>query len=251
MHLPEDVDVDLGNAEAFPVSLEVLGGGSFQGVNEGFASEQPISLFGQRESLRVELHWFGGRGPFIVEAAEKIEGPWTAISTTDSRSATFEPSRSLRFFRIRGDGAIFSPVVAPGDTSLQVLVHVQNTGDLLGRQDEWTGTLGHSLRLEGFAISLTPEVSGLGLEYMAHLQAIGDTEFVTAGQFVGTRGQSRRLEGFVMRLTGPKAPDYQLFYECYMTNVGSSGVLASPQFCGTRGESRSLEALRVWIIAEP
>jgi hypothetical protein len=248
--LPEEVDLDLGNAEAFPIAVGVAGGGAFEGNLDAFASGQPMELSGQRESSRVDLQWFGGGGPFHVEAAQRVEGPWAVVSTTDSRAATLELSPSLRFFRIRADGPTYSSVVAPGDVSLKVLVHTQNLGDLFGREDEWVGTLGRSLRAEGLALSFASHATGLGLEYMGHLEGIGDTKFVTTGQFVGTRGQSRRLEGFAMRLTGAQAVDYQLFYQCSLAGLGASEILSGPQFCGTRGQSRALEAIRVWIVAK-
>ncbi len=39
-----------------------------------------------------------------------------------------------------------------------------------------------------------------GVFYMAHIEGIGDTPFVSDGEFCGMRGQSRRVEGLQVRV---------------------------------------------------
>jgi len=89
--------------------------------------------------------------------------------------------------------------------TMRGVVHVQNLGDQPLGDSHWAGTKGQSLRLEGFALDFAPTVPGIGLEYMCHLQNIGDTALMPGESFCGTRGQSRRLEGFAIQLTGPEA----------------------------------------------
>src|SRR5690349_8838275 len=81
------------------------------------------------------------------------------------------------------------------------VVHIQDLGDTPFREADWVGTKGRSLRMEGFSIEFADPIPGLGLEYMCHLQDIGDTQWMPAGSFCGTRGEMRRLEGFAIRLT--------------------------------------------------
>ncbi len=131
---------------------------------------------------------------------------------------------------------------------LRGVVHVQNYGDQPLQDSQWAGTKGQSLRLEGFAVDFSPPVSGLGLEYMCHLQDSGDTPWMTGGAFCGTRGQSRRLEGFAIRLTGHGAANYDIYYACHLQDLGDTGPVANGAFCGTRGQSRRLEALEVWVF---
>ncbi len=133
----------------------------------------------------------------------------------------------------------------PGGFNL--LVHLENIGDLVYRDGQFAGTRGESRRLEGFQITLDPPVPGLSLEYMAHLQDIGDTAWVSQGQFIGTRGEARRLEGFAIRLTGPNAEHYDVTYMCHIQNVGDSPTYANGAFCGTRGQSLRAEGLSVKI----
>jgi hypothetical protein len=125
---------------------------------------------------------------------------------------------------------------------------VQNLGDQPLGDSHWAGTKGQSLRLEGFALDFAPTVPGIGLEYMCHLQNIGDTVLMPGESFCGTRGQSRRLEGFAIQLTGPEAAKYDVYYGCHLQDIGDTGPVKNGEFCGTRGQSRRLEALVVWVF---
>jgi len=131
--------------------------------------------------------------------------------------------------------------------NLRGLVHLQGIGDVVQPRMKFAGTRGQARRLEGFQLDFNPAIPNLGMEYMAHLQGIGDTAFTTAGTFVGTRGQSRRLEGFAIRLTGSRANEFQVFYMAHLQNSGDTAVVSDGQFCGTRGQSRRLEGMRVWV----
>ena len=59
------------------------------------------------------------------------------------------------------------------------------------RQDEWAGTKGFRRALEGFSVRIVPPISGLSLRYMGHFQDIGDTDFVSEGEFFPLRQQMR------------------------------------------------------------
>jgi hypothetical protein len=86
------------------------------------------------------------------------------------------------------------------------------------------------------------------MQYMAHLEDIGDTQWIDEGQFVGTRGQCRRLEGFAIRLAGPSAPGYTVLYMGHLQDIGDTGVYMDSQFCGTRGQARRLEGMKFAVM---
>ena len=143
-------------------------------------------------------------------------------------------------------------VVAPPlyDTTnlkLDVLVHLQGIGDSNAHDDQFAGTRGQSRRLEGFQLQFDPQVPGLSMQYMAHLQGIGDVPFVNEGQFVGTRGQSRRLEGVAIQLTGPAAANFKVIYMAHLQGTGDTVLFQNGQFCGTRGQSRRVEGILVRV----
>lgn len=130
---------------------------------------------------------------------------------------------------------------------LTITVHLQDIGDRTYHADEFAGTRGQSRRLEGFAIRIQPAVPGLTMQYMAHLQDIGDTPWCKEGDFVGTRGQSRRLEGFAIKLAGPNASHYTVSYMAHLQNIGDTSFLSDGEFCGTRGQSRRVEGICVRV----
>jgi uncharacterized protein YjdB len=126
---------------------------------------------------------------------------------------------------------------------LNIIVHLQDIGDVLHHDNEWAGTKGQSRRLEGFQIDPVP---GLTFEYMAHIEDLGDTGWTANGQFVGTRFQSRRLEGFAIKLVASTTPHIVL-YRAHLQDIGDTGWFTNGAFCGTRNESRRLEAMWVQI----
>jgi hypothetical protein len=128
------------------------------------------------------------------------------------------------------------------------VVHVQDSGDKPLQEAQWVGTKGQSLRLEGFNIDFSPPIPGLGLEYICHLQGVGDTPWMSGGSFCGTRGEERRLEGFAIRLTGSQAPRYDVYYACHLQDEGDTGPVMNGAFCGTRGKSLRVEALEVGVF---
>jgi hypothetical protein len=127
------------------------------------------------------------------------------------------------------------------------IVHLQDIGDVSFQGGSFAGTRGESRRLEGFSLAIADGTPNLGIQYIAHLQDVGDSLWVDSGQFVGTRGESRRLEGFAIRLTGSAATNYNIRYICHLQDIGDTPIRSNGEFCGTQGESRRLEGLQVWI----
>jgi uncharacterized protein YjdB len=136
---------------------------------------------------------------------------------------------------------------SPPVPTISGLVHLERIGDrsLVGGQ--WAGTKGQSRRLEGIQMRLGNARGAVKIEYLCHLQGLGDVGPVAEGAFCGTRGQSRRLEAIQIRLTGPAARFFTVRYQCHLQEIGDVGPVADYVTCGTRGQSRRLEAIRVWI----
>lgn len=132
----------------------------------------------------------------------------------------------------------------PFSGSIRGVAHFADSPDLDLHEGEWK----QGSRLEGFSLELAHGNAGLRLEYMCHLQDLGDQPFAAAGNFCGTRGQSRRLEGFAIRLTGPRALDYDVIYQCRVEGSEPLSISMNGAYCGTRHASRKLEAMNVWIL---
>jgi hypothetical protein len=139
------------------------------------------------------------------------------------------------------------PFTPEPSLGLKGIVHLQGIGDMELKQNEFAGTRGHGVRLEGFQIELEPHVSGLTLQYFAHVEGIGDTAWVPQGQFVGTRNQNLRLEGFAMKLIGPRAIGYEIEYMAHIQNKGDVPFVKNGEFCGTRGQGLQVEGILVRV----
>lgn len=134
-----------------------------------------------------------------------------------------------------------------GAVGLQVMVHIERIGDRSFGHNEFAGTRGQALRIEALAINIEPPIPGLSLRYMAHIEASGDTPWVTEGEWIGSRESGKRLEGFAIELTGESRTKYDLFYTAHVQNVGDVPPTSNGDFCGTRGSGLRIEGIRVWV----
>ncbi len=87
------------------------------------------------------------------------------------------------------------------------------------------------------------------LQYMAHLQNLGDTNYVSQPQWCGTRNQRRRLEGFRFRLA-PGSANVNLRYKAHLQDIGDTSWHFLGEYVGTRGEDRRLEAFAIEVVGE-
>lgn len=138
-------------------------------------------------------------------------------------------------------------VQAEGALPVKVLVHIQGIGDRTFGAMEYAGTKAQGRRVEGFAINIEPPIAGLKVEYMAHVEGVGDTAWMGEGELAGFRGQAKRIEGLAVRLSGPIAANYNVFYTAHIQNIGDTEVSSNGEYCGTRGKGLRVEGLKVWI----
>jgi hypothetical protein len=132
----------------------------------------------------------------------------------------------------------------------EVLVHVEDTGDVKAGPNEYAGDRGKNRRLEGFQITFSAP-AGLGLRYMAHVRKTGDTDWLEDGKFVGSRGNREErypLEGIAIELTGEKSSRYDIVYMAYNHGGGETAWCSNGAFCGTRGKSLALDAIVVKLV---
>lgn len=150
----------------------------------------------------------------------------------------------------------------PHQIRVAAVVHVQGLNDLSSPDgNDWFGTIGEGRRLELLQLGLENPPPGLDIQYMCHMQDLGDyptggawldgSEIISrgnelAGQPCGSRAQKRRLEGFAVRLIGENAGLYDVRYSCHIQDKGNlTGENGS--YCGTRHEGRRMEAIRVHV----
>lgn len=158
-----------------------------------------------------------------------------SLQTSGSRNIVFgEPGRTQQ-------------APAEGSLGLKVLAHIQGIGDRAFGAGEYAGTKAQGRRVEGFGIEIEPPIPGLKVEYMAHVEGVGDTPWIGEGELAGFRGQAKRIEGFAVRLSGPEADKYDVFYSAHIQNIGDTEVSSNGEYCGTRGKGLRVEGIKVWI----
>ena len=129
----------------------------------------------------------------------------------------------------------------------EVLVHVEDIGDIKVGPNEYAGSRDKDKSIEGFKITFSAP-AGLGLRYMAHISTKGDTGWLKDGEFIGNRGPRLPLEGFAIELTGENAAQYDLRYMAYRHGGGETDWVSNGAFCGTRGASQAIYAIVVKLV---
>ena len=172
----------------------------------------------------------------VVQGKELSEGELQGLKSEDDRATIYLNGKEIQVEK-----------ASLPDPGLRELVHIQDIGDRIFPEGAVAGTTGQSRRLEGFQINLDSPIPGLSMEYMAHVQDVGDTSWVREGQYVGAKGQSKRIEGFAIRLTGSQASKYDVFYQAHVEGIGNTPRVGNGQFSGTRGQSKRVEAISVWV----
>lgn len=79
------------------------------------------------------------------------------------------------------------------------------------------------------------------LQYKAHIQDIGWTDWTNAGEIVGTEGQEKRIEAIIIQANN--GVDIQ--YKVHMEGIGWSDWKRNGEVAGTEGESRRIEAIEI------
>ncbi len=154
-------------------------------------------------------------------------------------------------------GIVLAPITgARADTTfaLSGTAHIQNVGDQAGTVNSEgalvLGSRGRSQRVEAFNIKLTNNsgISGT-LQYRAHIQNIGWSNWTNAGSTVGTRGRALRIEAVEFRLTGDLANSYGVQYRTHVQNYGDAqGWVSNGTMSGTEGSSLRVEEIQVKIV---
>lgn len=136
--------------------------------------------------------------------------------------------------------------------------HIQNVGNF-PLDGTWIqgpnqlGTVGQSLRLEGFWIQLTNQPENVNIQYRVHVQNEGWMTPVENGAFAGTEGKSQQIEAIEINLVddeGNAVQGYSVQYKGHIQNQGDTAWFEDGQQLGTVGSFLRLEALEVKIVTE-
>ena len=79
------------------------------------------------------------------------------------------------------------------------------------------------------------------IQYKAHIQDIGWTEWKTTGEIIGTEGQDKRIEAIILQ--GKNGLD--LSYRVHIEDIGWTNWVGNGQEAGTTGQSKRIEAIEI------
>ncbi|MDQ2804821.1 MAG: hypothetical protein M3Y41_19900, partial [Pseudomonadota bacterium] len=146
--------------------------------------------------------------------------------------------------QVAGPAARTPAVAAPAPADAEVVAHVQRTGDTVTQINEWVGTRGSRLWIEGFEIAPHNQLSPQDIEYQAVLGRGWLSPWVEGGKFCGSRGMALPLLGLKVRLKGAAATTHEL--SCNASFVDGSDV--GPVPAGESCETESLAALESFQV---
>ncbi len=227
-----------------------------------------VAPMGREGAVRITTFrddgWLpGGDGAALVQVAQ---GPAQIMVTVyQAPNASAEAAPRLQVLRLSAEppalptAASASPVAArpaarpsgqpaaavPAD--VEMIAHVQRTGDVGARIGEWLGTRGSKLWIEGFSIAPRgplPAAVAECLEYQAVLGRDWLSPWVDGGAYCGSRGMALPLLGLAVRLKGEAARTH----ECQVTATFVDGTTVGPLVAGEAAQSESLAPLEAVLI---
>lgn len=219
----------------------------------------PPALAGRADGVRIStfrpdgwLDFFDGAALVRVE-----QGPAQVLVTVyQSQSAAPETAPRLQVLRLTPDGA---PTARPAEAAagpaapparptpagrVDVVAHIQRTGDTGGEFGTWVGTKGSGSWIEGFAINPPEGLGPQDLEYQAVLGRGWLSPWIEGGKFCGSRGMALPLLGMNVRLKGDAAKTHECSYFASFVDGTSVGPVPGGEPC----QADSLAALESFQI---
>ena len=226
-----------------------------------------------------QLYYFNGLTPWlhfvpiendgdiqsIVELEEKFPGYFKMIAYEGQKFAEAYLSRYpamkytawlLKMYAACFDGSesdttqteetSINSLLADNGSEMEVLAHVQNSGDAWFSADGWISKPGSKNCLEGFSIESGGYIRKSDLRYQS-LSANGViSKWSHAGEFCGTRGKNTPITGFRIQLLG----DADLQFECVYHGSFVDGTEIGPTPVGEWCQTATpvpLEAFRLLV----
>ncbi len=196
--------------------------------------------------------WLSGRDAAALVRVS--DGPAQVLVTVyQSPTQGADAAPRLQVLRLSQDAAAGGPAQGNGTAAgaagpLDVVAHVQRTGDVGGRIGDWLGERGSKLWIEGFAVTPPNGISPDDIEYQAVLGRGWNSPWMEGGKFCGSRGMALPLLGVRLRLKGAAAKSHVLRYAASFVDGTEIGPVNAGEAC----EAESLAALEaIQILLEP
>lgn len=127
---------------------------------------------------------------------------------------------------------------------INAIANIQQDGmkEYSGYNNLIIGTTGQQKRMEAIAIN----IDGIDLNYMVHVEKIGDVGGSISGQILGTVGRKTRLEGIAFNIKSiPQG--YKFQYRTHIEKQGWGKWCNPGEYSGTKGKGLRMEAIEIKI----
>ncbi len=202
---------------------------------------------------RDSAFWLGNEGGTAVIKIPP-DGGFLVITTYEQRG---QPSRrpEIAIRRIdqparvltRASGAA-PPMQRTRNIMMEVLLHIERTGDRHMTAEDWIGNRGKKLRLEAFSIRPSETLEPTDIEYKAYGPNGRETPWVSDGKICGTRGLSLPLTGFAIRVATHLRDRFQIEYQGAFFESGTCGPNRDGEPCIPRIADDPLEAINLRLF---
>ena len=190
--------------------------------------------------------WLGAGGDAVlVRVTEGASPVLVTIYQSPNEPAEAAPKLQVRQILGGGEARPAAPAPQPGAPErLDVLAHLQGSGDRGAKFGGWVGERGGGQWIEGFAIAPLEGFEPGDLSYQAVLGRGWLSPWVEAGQYCGSRGMALPLLGFRIRLQGAAAEAFELSASASFVDGTRCGPVGSDATC----EGASLAPLEAMSI---
>lgn len=181
---------------------------------------------------------------YLMEFSDAI------LASSDYDIALYSRNDDLiRYYAQQGDGSYRLVKMGNGVTGVRTEAHVSDIGWMPSVSNgDTAGTVGHSLPMEAFKLSLQNVPYEGSIRYRAHVANIGWQDWVSDGEQAGTTGKALQLEALQIELTGEVAEHYDVYYRAHVADFGWLPWTLNGGLAGSQGYGKSLQAVEVMLV---
>lgn len=180
----------------------------------------------------------------IARPLEQVE----ALGMADARLAPPVAAATPPIIEGTGPATIEAAGPATRDIRIEVMVHLEGTGDRVFPGSAWAGRPGDQRRVEGFCIRPMQELQPDEIEYKALHPGGVETPWVRGPQFCGTRGRSMPITGLAIRIAPHVQDQFSVVYQAAFFRSGVSEPRRNGAPCLPRIAGDAVAAINIRVM---
>jgi uncharacterized protein YjdB len=142
------------------------------------------------------------------------------------------------------------PPLPATEVHIEGYVWIENQGQVNFVDNNFAGTRGQSLRMEGFQIGLVNPPPNLAIQYRVYISNLSWMSWIYDNTYAGTQGLGLGMQAFAIRLVGD--PQYHVQYMAHQETSGDIPEYGSNVtdlvWVGDPGSGLRLEGMALTIV---